>query len=147
MGLKDDFERYRQVGEQRREDLAEFIQYGDLGGSRPDTVRIPIKVVDLPEFVYDRRDQGGVGQGEAAVGDPIGDPIPQPGDEAGEPGEEGGEHEYYEMDPEEFAEELDEELGLDLEPKGKEVIEEREGDFTEIARSGPHSTLDVEYLF
>ncbi|MFB6297012.1 MAG: DUF444 family protein, partial [Salinirussus sp.] len=53
----------------------------------------------------------------------------------------------YEMDPEEFAEELDEELGLDLDPKGKKVIEETEGDFTDITRTGPTSTLDFERLF
>lgn len=51
------------------------------------------------------------------------------------------------MDPEQFAEALDEELGLELEPKGKEVVEEVEGDFTDITRSGPHSTLDFERLF
>jgi uncharacterized sporulation protein YeaH/YhbH (DUF444 family) len=142
-------ERYREVGENRRQDLAEFIQYGDLGQSRPDEVKIPIKIVDLPTFAYDRRDMGGVGQGDADEGDPVdaGQPEPGEGDEDGEPGEEGGEHEYYEMDPEEFAEELDEELGLDLEPKGKKVLEETEGDFTDITRSGPTSTLDFERLF
>jgi hypothetical protein len=150
MGLKDDLERYREVGEQRRQDLAEFIQYGDLGQSRANQVRIPIKIVDLPEFAYDPRDRGGVGQGEGAEeGDPVGQPQPQPGDgeEDGDPGEEGGEHEYYEMDPEEFARELDEALGLDLEPKGKKVIEETEGPFTDITRTGPTSTLDFERLF
>jgi uncharacterized sporulation protein YeaH/YhbH (DUF444 family) len=149
MGLKDDLERFREVGEENREDLAEFIQYGDLGRSRSDEVRVPIKIVDLPEFAYDRRDQGGVGQGDADVGQPVGQPEPQPGDgdEEGEPGEEGGDHEYYQMDPEEFAEELDEELGLDLEPKGKRVIEEKEGPFTDITRTGPDSTLDFERMF
>ena len=150
MGLKDDLERYREVGEERRQDLSEFIQYGDLGQSRSDEVKIPIKIVNLPAFEYDRRDKGGVGQGEGAEeGDPVGQPQPQPGDgdEEGEPGEEGGEHEYYEMDPEEFAQELDEQLGLDLDPKGKKVIEEKEGDFTDITRSGPSSTLDFERLF
>ncbi|MFC6973795.1 YeaH/YhbH family protein [Halomicroarcula sp. GCM10025709] len=150
MGLRDDLERYREVGEQRRQDLAEFIQYGDLGQSRDDEVRIPIKIVDLPAFEYDQRDKGGVGQGEGAQpGDPVGQPQPQPGDgdEDGDPGEEGGEHEYYEMDPEEFAQELDEQLGLDLEPKGKKVVEETEGDFTDMTRTGPSSTLDFERLF
>jgi len=147
MGLRDDLERYREVGEKRRQDLAEFIQYGDLGQSRPDEVRIPIKIVDLPEFEYDQRDMGGVGQGDADEGDRVGQPQPGDGDEDGEPGEEGGEHEYYEMDPEEFAQELDEELGLDLEPKGKRVVEEVEGDFTETARAGPRSTLDLDELF
>ncbi|PSQ46690.1 hypothetical protein BRD19_11660 [Halobacteriales archaeon SW_7_65_23] len=149
MGLKDDLDRYREVGENRRQDLAEFIQYGDLGSSRRDQVRIPIKIIDLPEFEYDQRDMGGVGQGGDGTPEP-GDPVGQPqedGDEDGEPGEEGGDHEYYEMDPEEFAEELDEELGLDLDPKGKKVIEETEGDFTDITRTGPTSTLDFERLF
>jgi hypothetical protein len=155
MGLRDDLDRFREVGEEKRQDLSEFIQYGDLGNSRPDEVKIPIKIVDLPSFVYDPRDKGGVGQGQGGtpdVGDPVGQPQPQPGDgdddgDGDEPGEEGGEHEYYEMDPEEFAQELDEELGLDLDPKGKKVIEEKEGDFTDITRSGPASTLDFERLF
>jgi len=151
MGLKDDLERYREVGEERRQDLADFIQYGDLGQSRQDSVQIPIKIVDLPAFEYDQRDMGGVGQGQGGQpqpGDPVGQPQPdQDGDEDGDPGEEGGDHEYYEMDPEEFAQELDEQLGLDLEPKGKQVIEEVEGDFTDITRSGPSSTLDFETLF
>ena len=149
MGLRDDLDRFREVGERNREDLSEFIQYGDLGESLPDEVRVPIKIVDLPEFEYDRRDQGGVGRGDVDVGDPVGEPQPQPGDgdEDGEPGEEGGDHEYYEMDPEEFAAELDEELGLNLEPKGKRVIEEQEGPYTELTRTGPDSTLDFERMF
>jgi uncharacterized sporulation protein YeaH/YhbH (DUF444 family) len=148
MGLRDDIERYREVGESRRQDLAEFIQYGDLGGSRGDQIRIPIKIIDLPEFAYDQRDMGGVGQGDGGTPEP-GEPVgrPEEGDEDGDPGEEEGEHEYYEMDPEEFAEELDEELGLDLDPKGKQVVEEIEGDFTDITRTGPSSTLDFEQLF
>ncbi|WP_416841110.1 YeaH/YhbH family protein [Haloferax sp. DFSO52] len=151
MGLRDDLERFREVGEQRREDLKEFISYGDLGASGAKDIKIPIKVVDLPEFRYDRLDMGGVGQGKGGtpdVGQPLGQPQPAPGEgDDGEPGEEGAEHEYYEMDPEQFAEALDEELGLQLEPKGKEVIEEIEGDFTDITRTGPHSTLDFERLF
>ncbi|MFB6280996.1 MAG: YeaH/YhbH family protein [Haloferacaceae archaeon] len=148
MGLREDLERFREVGEERRQDLTEFIEHGDLGGSGPDTVRVPIKVVDLPEFAYDRRDMGGVGQGRDGTPEP-GQPIDRPGeaDEEGEPGEGRGEHEYYEMDPAEFAAELDEELGLDLEPKGKEVVEEVEGEYTELTRTGPDSTLDFERLF
>ena len=40
MGLKEDLDRYRAVGEARRQDLSEFIQYGDLGRSRPDEVAV-----------------------------------------------------------------------------------------------------------
>jgi hypothetical protein len=147
VGLTDDRERFREVGEKRREDLSEFITHGNLGGSGPDRVRIPIKIVDLPAFEYDRLDAGGVGQ--AAGGQPQpGQPIdPKPGDGEGDPGEEGGDHEYYEMDPEEFARELDEALGLDLEPKGKRVVEEVEGEFTDTARAGPKGTLNVDEFF
>jgi uncharacterized sporulation protein YeaH/YhbH (DUF444 family) len=119
MGLRDDLERFREVGEERRQDLAEFISQGDLAPSGQNRIRIPIKIVDLPGFEYDRLDRGGVGQGEADVGDPIDARPGDDGDEDGDAGEEGGEHDYYEMDPEEFARELDERLGLDLEPKGR----------------------------
>ncbi|MFB6072364.1 MAG: YeaH/YhbH family protein [Halobacterium sp.] len=145
MGLRADVERFREVGEQRRQDLAEFIEYGDLRGSDPDAVRVPVKVVDLPEFQYDRRDRGGVGRGDAEPGDQVGAPEQaQDGDEAGE---DGADHEYYEMDPEEFAAELDERLGLDLDPKGKNVVEEVEGAFNDTARRGPRSTLDFDHLY
>jgi len=149
VGLTDDRERFREVGEQRREDLSEFISHGDLGRSGPDQVKIPVKIVDLPEFEYDKREAGGVGQGgdgQPQPGQPV-DPEPDDGDDEGDPGEEGGDHEYYEMDPEEFARELDEELGLDLEPKGKRVVEEVEGDFTDTARAGPRGTLDIDEFF
>jgi len=150
MGLREDLERFREVGDERRQDLKQFIRHGELGGSGPDSIKVPIKIVDLPEFAYDQLDEGGVGQGDGGtpdVGQPVGQPQPGDGDEDGDPGEEGGEHEYYEMDPEEFAQELDEELGLDLEPKGKKVVEEKEGDFTDMTRTGPASTLDFERLF
>ncbi|MDY6765315.1 MAG: YeaH/YhbH family protein [Halobacteria archaeon] len=154
MGMREDLERYRKVGEENRQDLADFIQYGDLGESLPHKIRIPIKIVDLPEFEYDRRDKGGVGQGQDGtpdVGDQVSRPQPGEGDgeegDDGEPGEGEGEHGYYEMDPEEFAQELDEELGLDLEPKGKKITEEKEGDLTDIVRSGPSSTLDFRRMF
>lgn len=153
MGLRDDLERFRVVGEEQRQDLEEFITHGSLGGSSEDAVKIPIKIVELPEFVYDPLDQGGVGQSDGGQ--------PEPGDEVdvdvdddsgdddghGEPGEGTDEHGYYEMDPEEFAEELDEELGLDLDPKGKKVIEETKGDFTDVSRQGPSTLLDVDELF
>lgn len=144
MGIRDDIKRYKEIGEERRMDLEEFIKQGQLGPQ----IQIPIKTVNLPEFTYDMTDRGGVGQGEGDVGDPL--PIdPEEGEEGegDEAGEGEGEHGYYEMDPEEFARELDEELGLDLEPKGKKVSERVEGDLTDVVRSGPESTVILEELF
>lgn len=146
MGLREDLERFREVGEERRQDLSEFIKYGEIDGGE---IKIPVKIIDLPEFDYDKWDMGGVGQGEGDVGDPVDVDFRQPGEEEdeGEPGEESGEHGYYEMEPEEFAEELEDELGLDLDPKGKKVKEEVEGALVDLARSGPDSTLDFERMY
>lgn len=158
MGLRKDLERYEDVGEENREDLKEFIKYGDLGNSTDKQISIPIKIVDLPEFVYSDIDKGGIGQagedGDPQEGDPV--QSDEMGDEdgdgdedgKGEPGEDGGEKpDYKHLDPEEFAKELDEEFGLDLEPKGKQVVEESEGPMTDRSRKGPSSMLDIDELY
>lgn len=147
MGLREDLKRFEEVGEKRRQDLASFMNHGEMQGGSG--IKIPIKVISLPEFKYDQWDAGGIGQGDAEEGQPVEMPGEEgdgegDGDDAGE-GE--GEHGYYEMDPEEFAEELDEQLGLDLDPKGKKVKEKTEGHLIELARSGPESTLDFDRLF
>lgn len=148
MGIKEDLKRFKEIGEENREDLSEYIKHGQLGGE--DTVKVPIKVVNLPQFEYDKFDMGGVAAGEGDVGDPVEVPDGEAGDGEGdsdEPGDGEGEHGYYEMEPEEFAEELDDELGLDLDPKGKAVKEEVEGAMVDLARSGPSATLDFERMF
>lgn len=159
MGLKDDVERYKEVGEEKRPDLEEFIKHGDLSQSDEDEIKLPFKIIDLPSFVYEQQSKGGVGQAGDGQDVEEGDIVEVPGeegegeegddgDEDGEPGEDGdGPPEYYEVDPEEFARELDEELGLDLEPKGKKVKEEKEGAYIDRVQTGPSSTLDFDYLF
>lgn len=149
MGLQEDLKRFEEVGEERRQDLKEFIQHGQIEAGKQ--IKIPIKVINLPSFEYDMGDRGGIGKGEGDQGDPVDAPgEPEPGDEEGdgdEAGEETSEHGHYDMDPEEFAEELDKEIGLDLDPKGKKVKEKTEGSYTQLARSGPDSTLDFERMF
>lgn len=152
MGLKSDLDRFREIGEEKRQDLTDFIEKRKLE-ARGGEIRVPIKIVNLPEFAYDQWDMGGVGQGEGNQGQPIDADIdsdkPGEGDEgdSDEAGEGEGQHGHYEMDPEEFSKELDEELGLDLEPKGKQIKEEKEGDLVDLARAGPDSTLDFERMF
>lgn len=124
-------------------DLQDFIKHGQLGQN----IKIPIKIIDLPSFEYDQRQMGGVGQGDAEQGDPVDADNDEEGDEEGDPGEEEGEHGYYEMDPEEFVQELEDELGLNFEEKGQKVVETAEGAFNETRRAGPDSTLDTEHLF
>jgi uncharacterized sporulation protein YeaH/YhbH (DUF444 family) len=149
MGLREDLKRFQKIGAEERQDLQEFIQHGDI--SQDDNIQVPIKIVDLPEFEYDQYSMGGIGQGEGDQGDPV--PVdeqqgePQEDGDDGEPGEDGAEHGHYEMDPEEFAEELDKELDLDLDPKGKQIKNITEGALVEKARTGPESTVDFENLY
>jgi uncharacterized sporulation protein YeaH/YhbH (DUF444 family) len=146
MGLKEDLERFREVGEEKREDLKEYIKKGEIQAG--DGIRVPIKQIQLPEFRYDKMDMGGVGQGEGDVGDPVDVDGEQEGEgEGDEAGEGSEEHGFYEMDPEEFADELDEELDLNLEPKGKKIKEITEGAMVDLVRSGPDSTLDFERMW
>jgi len=145
MGLREDLDRFKKIGEEERQDLVEFIKHGEMESG---DIKIPIKVVDLPEFEYDQFSMGGVGQGEGEVGDPVDVDAEEEGEgEEDEAGEDGGEHGYYEMDPEEFAQELDDRLGLDLDPKGKKVKEITEGALVEKVRSGPDATVDFEELY
>jgi len=138
--INRDVRRFHEIGEDHRMDLKEFIKHGQLGKD----INIPIKIIELPTFEYDRRQKGGIGQGDAEEGDPVDDG--QEGED-GEAGEESEEHQYYQMDPDEFAEELDNELGLDFEEKGEKVVELIEGDYNDTRRAGPNSTLDTEHLF
>lgn len=123
-------------------DLEDFIKHGQLGND----IKIPIKVIDLPQFEYDKRSMGGIGKGDADEGDPV-DTEPDEEGEDGDPGDEKGDHEYYEMNPEEFAQELDDELGLNFDEKGNKVVKVAEGDFNQTRRAGPDSTLDTDHLF
>ncbi len=156
MGLRKDIENYEKIGEENREDLIDFIKYGDMSQSDENDINLKIKIIDLPEFVYDFVEKGGVGSApnneNIEEGQIVNIPIPEDGDdgkgeegEDGEPGEEGEKTDLYNLDPEEFAELLDKELELNLEPKGKKVKEEVEGSFNEIAKQGVH--MDDEYFF
>ena len=156
MGLRDHIRRFEEVGETFRQDLREFIREGEFEPSTEETIRIPVKVVDLPEIAYDPIDKGGVGMaGDADAQPDQGQPVKVPGQpgsgddgDGDEAGEDGGEHaDYYDMDPEEFARELDDELELDLEPKGKQVAEETEGPLTEVTERGTRSTLMLREWF
>jgi len=144
MRIKQDLKRFKEIGESHRMDLEDFIKYGEMNAGN--SIKVPIKIINLPEFIYDRYSMGGIGQGEGEVGDPV-EVEPGESDEPGEPGEKEGEHGYYDMDPEEFAQELDDKLGLDMEPKGKKVKEITEGAMVEKVRSGPDATIDFEQLY
>ncbi len=144
--IQKDLHRFNKIGEESRMDLKEYIKKGNLGSD----IKIPIKVIELPEFEYSKIDKGGIGQGDAEIGDPVDidvDELDGEDGDIGDPGDGEGDHPYEKLDPKEFAKELDEELGLNFEQKGNKIMEEEEGNFTETRKAGPDTLLDIDNLF
>ena len=138
--IDQDAKRFREIvrGHVRR-NLRKYISNGELIGRQgKDLVSIPVPQIDLPRFRFGSKQQGGVGQGDGDVGDPLG-----PGDQAGRQGagDQPGRHILeVEMSLEELAEILGDELELPrIEPKGKKNVEGGKVRYTGIRRVGPES--------
>lgn len=127
-----------------KEDLTRHLTRGELIGRKgKEFVSIPIPQIELPRFRYGRRDQGGVGQGPGAVGDPIGNDaelVPGPGEGPGA-GNQPGEHiREVELSIEELTTLMGEELELPrIEPKGAESLTSAKNRYDTIQRTGPGS--------
>jgi hypothetical protein len=141
MRMESDLNRFRKIVRGKiKKELRRFISSGDLIGRQgKKQVTIPLPRIDIPHFQFGSNQQGGVGQGEGEVGDPVGQGQPQPGE--GEAGEGEGQH-TLEVDVtlEELASILGEELALpNIENKGKKNIEDRQYKYTGILKQGPES--------
>ncbi len=68
--IDQDHNRFRQIVRGRiKKELKKYISNGELIGRRGrDLISIPLPQVRIPQFVYGRRQTGGVGQGEGGVG-------------------------------------------------------------------------------
>jgi uncharacterized protein len=144
MSLKidQDHSRFRNIVRGKiRQNLRKYISHGELIGRKgKDLVSVPIPQIDIPRFRFGDRQQGGVGQGDGDVGDPVG------GDEGqesgpGKAGQDPGEH-VLEVDVtlDELAAILGEELELpDIQDKGKSKITSAKDRYTGIRRVGPES--------
>jgi sporulation protein YhbH len=138
--IEQDLSRFNKIvrGKIKRE-LGKFISSGELIGKQgKKLVSIPIPRIDIPHFKFTDKQQGGVGQGEGDVGDPVGQ-----GDDdgTGQAGEQEGRH-VLEVDItfEEMVELLGEELELpNIKPKSNEKIESIKNVYRGIRSSGPES--------
>ncbi len=138
--IKQDQARFRDIVRGRiKANLKKYVQKGELIGKKgKDFITIPVPSVDLPHFRFGQRQQGGVGQGEGAAGDPL---SPAEGEGGGKAGEGEGQH-LLEVDVplDELADILGEELQLPrIEPRGKDRIVATRSRYTGIASSGPES--------
>src|SRR5499427_4515752 len=144
MSLKidQDHSRFRNIVRGKiRQNLRKYISHGELIGRKgKDLVSVPIPQIDIPRFKFGDKQQGGVGQGDGDVGDPVGGDEGQD-DGHGKAGQDPGEH-ILEVDVtlDELAAILGEELELpDIQDKGKSKLTSAKDRYTGIRRVGPES--------
>lgn len=141
MRIERDRNRFREIVRGKvRENLRKYVTHGELIGRRgKDLVSIPLPQLDVPRFRYGSNGQGGVGQGEGEIGQPIGAGDPRGG--PGPAGEEPGEHLVeVEFTIAELAQMLGDELELPrIEPKGKAQLVRPKSKYRSVRRVGPES--------
>src|SRR5271157_210579 len=136
--IDQDASRYQQIVRGKvRENLKSYISNSQMIGRQgKNLVSIPIQQIELPRFRFDDS-QGGLGEGDGEVGDPIGQGQPRNG--KGKAGNQPGQHILeVELTLEELAQILGEELELPrFEPRGKDQLDSEVIRYNGIRRVGP----------
>jgi uncharacterized sporulation protein YeaH/YhbH (DUF444 family) len=139
--IDQDVHRFRQIvrGHVKKE-LKKYMVTGELIGKKGrDVVSIPIPQIEIPNFRYETRKLGGVGQGEGEEGTPIGAAEGEGG--IGPAGNMPGRH-ILEVDVslDELADIMGEELELpNIEPRNKSSIVSQKERYSTISNTGPES--------
>lgn len=149
--IKQDHSRFRQIVRGRiKQNLKKYISKGEMIGKKGrDTITIPVPQIDLPKFIFEHRETGGVGQGEGEVGDVLQPGSVQPGNGQEAGADPAGEHGLdVEVTFDELADMLAEVLELPhIEPKGSQRITSQRYKYTGIHRSGPESLRHFKRTF
>jgi len=145
MKIRQDHSRFKEIIRGRiKEDLRKYMSNSDMIGKQGDrVVKIPISRIDIPRFRHgSAQGQGGVGQGDGEVGDPIdGGEGEGEGQGAGKAGENEGNKELeHEVALDELAEIMAEELQLPrIEPKGSKEVSTTAIKYSGLSPTGPES--------
>jgi uncharacterized protein len=137
-GRRDALHHRERVRKKITEQLKERIGEEDIIASGPEKkIRVPVKGTKRWQFILDRGQGKGVGQGDGQPGDILGPPgsRPAPGEAGTEPGEE-----LYEvwLDMDDVEELLFSELELPrLKPKAEADAQSAHTVYNDIARTGP----------
>ena len=138
MSIKEDRNRFRDIVRGKiKQDFRRYVSQGEMIGKREnDFVKIPLPQIDIPNFRYGPKQQGGVGQGDGKPGDAV---SGEPGDGQGQAGNNPGEHMMEtEFTVQELAEILGETLQLPrIEPKGVKNIDTTKNRYSGLAPVGP----------
>jgi hypothetical protein len=140
--IDQDASRFKQIVRGRiKAHLRKFMQHGELLGRKgKDLVSIPIPQIELPRFMLDPNQRGGVGQGDGDIGDVIGAGPGERGG-SGKAGNVPGQH-LLEVDVtlEELADILGEELELPaLRDKGVKNVQAPSMRYSGISSVGPET--------
>lgn len=139
--IEQDASRFKKIVRGKiKKEMSKFISSGELIGKQgKKIVSIPIPRIDIPQFRFTDKQQGGVGQGEGEAGDPLNQGDPQDG--TGKAGSDPGVH-ILEVDVtfDELVELLGEELELPhIQPKSREKFSEIKNVYRGIRTTGPES--------
>jgi uncharacterized protein len=140
--IQNDHARFKDIVRGKiKQNLKHYIKKGELIGKQgKDKITIPVPRIDLPQFRFGDKSQGGVGQGDGEPGDPLpGQPQDGPGG-PGQAGQDPGEHALeVDVTMDELAAMLGEELELPrIEPKGSKLVTNRIK-YTGVNTVGPES--------
>lgn len=149
--IHNDHSRFKDIVRGRiKSHLKDYIKKGEFISKQGDqTVTVPVPRVDLPQFRFGSKSQGGVGQGDGKEGESVNG---QPGEGepgAGKAGADPGEHA---MDVEVTLSELADMLGEQLElpqilPKGKSKLKAESVKYSGINNVGPESLRHFKRTF
>jgi len=148
--ISNDHARFKDIVRGKiKQNLKNYIKKGELIGKQgKDQITIPVPRIDLPQFRFGEKNQGGVGQGDGEPGDPVSG-QPQQGDgQPGDAGNDAGEHGLeVEVTLDELADMLGEELELPrIEPKGSKMVSERIR-YSGVTTVGPESLRHFKRTF
>jgi uncharacterized protein len=146
----EDQKRFRDIVKGKvKENLRKYVSQGEMIGKREkDFVKIPLPQIDIPNFRYGAKQQGGVGQGQGQPGDQVGQDG-EPGDGQGQAGNNPGEHQLeVELSFDELAEILGETLALpNIEPKGSKNIETTKTRYSGLSPVGPEGLRHFKTVY
>jgi len=146
--IEEDKSRFDRIVRGRiKSELRKYITHGEMIGRKgKDYVSIPLPQIDIPHFRYGKNKQGGVGQGEGEIGDPVGQPGQ--GDQPGG-GDAPGQHMMeVELSIAELAKLLGEELELPrIQPRGNKNVTAVRDKYVGIRHTGPESLRHFKRSF
>jgi sporulation protein YhbH len=147
--IEKDLSRFKNIVKGKiRQNLKKYMSTGEMIGRKgKDLVSIPLPQIDIPHFRFDEKKNGGVGQGDGEIGDPVmGDPD---GEGTGQAGESEGKHSReVELTIDELAEIMGQELELPkILPKGKESMNTERIRYSGISNVGPNSLRHFKRTF